>query len=288
MTYSMTAFARHQAQTEWGELTWELRSVNHRYLEVSLKLPDEVRHMEQDLRQQIGRDMKRGRIDGMLRINSTPLDSSSVCLNQEVLQRLYDLAKQVNASGAHVEPLRSIDVLNWPGVIETPEQDIESLGAAVKDLLTVALSDMLATRQREGERLDELIVNRLDQCNQIVDTLRGELPDINALVRTRLEERVAEIRDSVDPNRLEQELVLLLNKSDVSEEIDRLVVHLDEVRRVLKNSEPIGRRLDFLMQELNREANTLGAKAADQRVTNASVELKVAIDQMREQIQNIE
>jgi uncharacterized protein (TIGR00255 family) len=284
----MTAFARHQAQTEWGELTWELRSVNHRYLEIGLKLPEEVRYLEADLRQQIAHDLKRGRIDGMLRIKSTPLDSGSVSLNQEALQRLYDLAKQVNASGAHVDPLRSIDVLNWPGVIETPEQDLESLGAAVKDLLQAVLSDMLATRRREGERLDEFIVNRLDHCDQIVDTLRKELPDINTLVRTRLEERIAEIRDSVDPNRLEQELVLLLNKSDVSEEIDRLVVHIDEVRRVLKNSEPIGRRLDFLMQELNREANTLGAKAADQRVTNASVELKVAIDQMREQIQNIE
>jgi len=284
----MTAFARHQAQTEWGELTWELRSVNHRYLEFSLKLPEEVRHLEQDLRQKIGRNMKRGRVDGLLRIKSTEMDTDSVSINEQVVQRLYGLAKQVNTHGADVEPLRTIDVLNWPGVIETPEQDLESLAAAVKDLLETVLSDMVATRKREGERLDELIVSRLDHCNQIVENLRSELPDINGLIRTRLEERVAEIRETVDPNRLEQELVLLLNKSDVSEEIDRLNVHLDEVRRVLKKSEPSGRRLDFLMQELNREANTLGAKAADQRVTNASVELKVAIDQMREQIQNIE
>ncbi|MDH3693693.1 MAG: YicC family protein [Gammaproteobacteria bacterium] len=284
----MTAFARHQAQTEWGELTWELRSVNHRYLEINLKLPEEVRHLEQDFRQRIGRNMKRGRVDGMLRIKSTEMDTDSVTINDQVVQRLYGLAKQVNTHGADVEPLSTIDVLNWPGVVEVPEQDLESLAAAVKDLLEMVLSDMVATRKREGERLNELIVSRLDQSNQIIENLRSELPDINDLIRTRLEERVAEIRETVDANRLEQELVLLLNKSDVSEEIDRLNVHIDEVRRVLKKFEPSGRRLDFLMQELNREANTLGAKAADQSVTNASVELKVAIDQMREQIQNIE
>ncbi len=284
----MTAFARHQAQTEWGELTWELRSVNHRYFEINLKIPEEVRHLEQDFRQKIGKNMKRGRIDGMLRIKSAHTDTDSVSINDQVVQRLYGLAKQVNTHGADIEPLRTIDVLNWPGVVEAPEQDMESLAAAIKNLLQTVLADMVATRQREGGCLDELIVSRLDTCRQIVEKLRSELQDINDVIRTRLEERVAEIREIVDANRLEQELVLLLNKSDISEEIDRLVVHIDEVRRVLKKSEPSGRRLDFLMQELNREANTLGAKAADQRVTNASVELKVAIDQMREQIQNIE
>ncbi len=287
MIHSMTAFARREAETPAGTLTWELRSVNHRYLDVGLRLPEELRGLEPRIREAIQARVKRGKVDvglWLARVAGTELS-----LDAEQLRRVTAVAEEAQRLvGGRLETLRAIDVLRWPGVLKGGALDVEGLGQEALALLARALDELVENRAREGARLQEFLLARLAGMEQIVGDTKKLLPDIQRLYRERLETRLKEIKEQLEPARLEQEIVLFANRTDVAEELDRLTAHFAEIRRVLSGAEQAGRRLDFLMQELNREANTLASKSADLRQTNASVELKVLIDQMREQIQNIE
>jgi uncharacterized protein (TIGR00255 family) len=290
MIRSMTAFASAETETPWGALAFELRSVNHRYLELNPRLPEELRALEPALRERVAARLTRGKVDVNLRYRPSDAAAAEIRLNDALLDRLQRTA----ADFGERFPRMTTDftsLLEWPGVLLREEVDQEGLREAALKLLDSALDDMLATRGREGERLGVFLRERLDAIARTVADVRTWLPEIRAALRTRLETRLAEIRGgqaSLDPGRLEQELVLQLSRIDVDEELDRLSVHIEEARRVLDLPDAVGRRLDFLMQEFNREANTLGSKSVDKRTTQASVELKVLIEQMREQVQNIE
>ena len=288
MTLSMTAFARRDAETPWGSLVWELRSVNHRYLEVVARLPEELRSLESQVRQLVSGELSRGKVDCTLRFQPKDVAAGEFELDKALIDKIIDAGEKIRDIATAAAPLRTIDILRWPGVLKAIELDIDALGRHTLDLLAQALSELVETRVREGERLREIIVQRLDAAAEIVATVREALTDLRQQFRQRLQDRLAELKQELDPLRLEQEVVLLAQKADVQEELDRLQTHVDEVRRVLSDVQPVGRRLDFLMQELNREANTLAAKSADVRVTNGAIELKVLIEQMREQVQNIE
>jgi uncharacterized protein (TIGR00255 family) len=288
MTRSMTAFARRDAETPWGSLVWELRSVNHRYLEVTSRLPEELRSLEPQVRQCVSGELSRGKVDCTLRFQPKDLATGEFDLNKALIEKVIDTGEKIRDIATGAAPLRTIDILRWPGVLKTVELDVDALGRQAFELLAQAVSELAETRVREGERLREIIVQRLDATDSIVATVRAALTDLRQQFRERLQERLADLKRDLDPNRLEQEIALLAQKADVQEELDRLQTHVDEVRRVLNDTQPVGRRLDFLMQELNREANTLAAKSADVRVTNGAIELKVLIEQMREQVQNIE
>jgi len=287
MIHSMTAFARRAAETPSGTLTWELRSVNHRYLDVGLRLPEELRALDPRVREAIQARVKRGKVDAGLWFARAA--GTELALDAEQLRRVTAVAEEAQRLvGGRLETLRAIDVLRWPGVLQGGALDVEGLGAAAVGLLVQALDELVANRAREGARLQEFLAARLAGMEQIVGDTKKRLPDIQRLYRERLETRLKEIKEQLEPARLEQEIVLFANRTDVAEELDRLTAHFAEIRRVLDNGDQAGRRLDFLMQELNREANTLASKSTDLRQTNAAVELKVLIDQMREQIQNIE
>ena len=288
MPNSMTAFARSDRETDLGVLTWEVRTVNHRYLDISPRLPDAFRSMEPNLRDRVGRRLNRGRVDLTLRYQSKQAAPGAELLDESLVHRLAELAHRIEVIAHNVSGLRTVDLLRWPGVIKTPEPDTEVLCETALELLDETLQQLSEARAREGEGLRDLLVRRLTAMDTLVADLRAVLPEVTERYRERLNERLGELRDQLEAGRLEQEIVLFAQKTDVHEELDRLDSHTREVRRVLGQNQPIGRRLDFLMQELNREANTLGSKAADIRVTNASVELKVLIEQMREQVQNIE
>lgn len=287
MIRSMTAFAAAESETPWGALSFELRSVNHRYLELNPRLPEELRAIEPALRERVAAKLTRGKVDVNLRYRPNDAGATEIRLNDAMLDKLERVAA---VFGERFPKLGTnfTDLLQWPGVLLRDEVDQEGLRQAALDLLDRALADMLATRQREGERLGVFLRERLDAVARIVADVRTWLPDIRAGLRARLESRLAEVKQGTDPGRLEQELVLQLSRMDVDEELDRLSAHVAETQRVLGLPEAVGRRLDFLLQEFNREANTLGSKSVDQRTTQAAVELKVLIEQVREQVQNIE
>jgi uncharacterized protein (TIGR00255 family) len=287
-TASMTAFARHEAGTPWGALTWELRSVNHRYLDIALRLPEELRSLEPRCRELINARLARGKVDGTLRFQPNEAMAGAIEMNAEQVQRLLTAADHLRSHTPDVAALRAIDVLRWPGVIKAAALDVESLGAAALEALAATLAELVATRNREGARLQEFMLARLQSMDEEVAKAKVLLPEATRLFRERLEARLKELKQQLDPVRLEQEIVLFAQKADVTEEIDRLTAHFAEIRRVFAQPGPAGRRLDFLMQELNREANTLSSKSTDTRLTNVAVELKVLIEQMREQVQNIE
>ncbi len=286
MIRSMTAFAGAEVETPWGALAFELRSVNHRYLELNPRLPEELRAIEPMLRERVAAKLTRGKVDVTLRFR--PIDAATdIRLNDTVVDKLERAAKSLSGRFPDLST-DFANLLEFPGVLVHQEVDQEGLRQAALELLDRALADMLATRQREGERLVTFMRERLDTVARIVADVRTWVPEIRTALRTRLETRLAEIKQPADPGRLEQELVLQLSRMDVDEELDRLSAHVDEARRVLALPDAVGRRLDFLMQEFNREANTLGSKSVDQRTTQAAVELKVLIEQIREQVQNIE
>ena len=283
---SMTAFAQRHVDTSWGSASWELRSVNHRYLEPSFKLPESWRALEPALRERIRQHLKRGKLECTLKLQLN--SQQALQLNRELAQQVLDSAHALRADIAHAAPINVLEVLRWPGVMESGQVDGDTVG---KDLLAAfdnALQDHIANRQREGAALATLIEQRLDNIADIVAEVRRFMPDVIGQQRDKLQQRIAEMSVELDPQRLEQEVALIAQKADVDEELDRLDTHVTEVRRVLQNGGPVGRRLDFLMQELNREANTLSSKAVVADSTQAAVELKVLIEQMREQIQNIE
>ena len=287
MIHSMTAFARAEQAGAHGTLSWEVRSVNHRYLEPHLRLPDAFRDLEGAVREALRKGLSRGKVECTLRFAE---DSSgrSMQVDSQRASQLIAAAESVAALIKQPAPLNPLEVLAWPGVLVGDASDPQALNSAALTLFHETLAELKKGRQREGEELARLIAERLDAITQETATLREQVPQMLALQRQKLLDRCAEMQAELDPQRLEQEMVLLAQKSDVAEELDRLATHVIEVRRVLKSGGAAGRRLDFLMQELNREANTLGSKAFDPRSTQAAVNLKVLIEQMREQVQNIE
>jgi uncharacterized protein (TIGR00255 family) len=288
MIHSMTAFARAQGDSDSGTLVWEIRSVNHRYLEISLRLPEELRAKEGDIRQRIGARLHRGKVDCALRFARGTAGEEPLEFDEARLNQLLHASWRLHEHDSRLRPLAVAEVLQWPGVMRTPEIDVEGLAKQAFAALDQVLSELVAVREREGGELARMLEQRLAAMGGIVAETRAFMPEVTEAYRQRLQERLAEIRGELDPARVEQEIVLFAHKTDVHEELDRLDAHIAEVRRIIAGSGAVGRRLDFLMQELNREANTLGSKATDLRLTNASVELKVLIEQMREQVQNIE
>ncbi len=287
--YSMTAFATGSEDTPWGHLTLELRSLNHRYLELFIRLPEELRGLESNFRETLGQQLSRGKVDLSLRFKRSANNASNAMqLNGALLTELAGLAAQTRSTIEGTPRATDLDYLRWPGVVREPDPDLGALGDSARGLLDRVLSDMKTMRQREGGRLSGLLSDRLGQIAPIVDQVRQALPEIRLRMGQKLDEKVQALSAQLDPERLEQEVALLLQRMDVDEELDRLSGHVVEVTRQLSAAKPVGRRLDFLMQELHREANTLGAKSVDQRTTQWSVDLKVLIEQMREQVQNIE
>ncbi len=288
MVRSMTAFARGQVQLEPGVITWELRSLNARYLEVHMKLPEEWRPLEVKAREMIAGVLKRGKLECNFRFQRNSSEAPNLVLNEALAHKLGELSDRVAQMNLGATALSSIDVLRWPGMVVEEEQDWSSLHGAILDALQSTLDELLRMRESEGRRLCETILERCTQVSELSTRARALAPSIRSGLKQRLLKRLAELSMKVDDERMEQEIALQLQRLDVDEELDRLDSHIEEVRKTLARAEPVGRKLDFLMQELNREANTLGAKAASLDITEISVELKVLIEQMREQVQNIE
>ncbi|UQY37044.1 YicC family protein [Pseudomonas fulva] len=287
MIHSMTAFARTEQAGANGTLSWELRSVNHRYLEPHLRLPEAFRDLEGAVREALRQGLSRGKVECTLRLIE---DSAGKPLqvDRDKATQLITAAESVAALIKQPAPLNPLEVLAWPGVLVADSSDPQALNKAALELFAGALAELKSGRSREGAELAKLLNERLDSMLEEVAALRELVPQMLEAQRQKIIERCREMQAELDPQRLEQELVMLAQKSDVAEELDRLSTHVTEVRRVLKAGGAAGRRLDFLMQELNREANTLGSKAFDPRSTQAAVNLKVLIEQMREQVQNIE
>jgi len=288
MTASMTAFSRNHMSTNWGQLIWEIRSVNHRYLDISLRLPEPFRMIEEAVREKINLQLARGKVECCLRFQIDRNQPGTMSINIGLVDRLTEMSNEIEKRIHESSSIGVTDILSWPGVISDEGIDYDSLATDAVTLLDDALKELVSNRQREGQRLAALVDTRLITIGEQVDAVRSILPEITDAFRTRLESRLSELKDAMDPGRLEQEVVIFANKSDVAEELDRLESHITETRHALSSIKPVGRRLDFLMQEMNREANTLGSKSSDIRVTNVSIELKVLIEQIREQIQNIE
>jgi uncharacterized protein (TIGR00255 family) len=287
MIASMTGFARREVAGSWGTLTCELRSVNHRYLEPGFRLPEELRPLESDLRQLLAKGLKRGKVDCTMHLRGALGAERELRIDAVALERVAGAVREVLAALPKAT-VDAVEVLRWPGVVEAAAPDSEALLAGGRSLFQQTLDDLGAMRSREGQRLGELIEQRCAGLLTQVGQVRARLPEIQQRVRTRLNERVAEMLAVVDRDRLEQEIVLQLQRLDVAEELDRLTGHIEETRRIMKGGEAAGRRLDFLMQELNREANTLASKSQDLDTTRITVDMKVLIEQMREQVQNVE
>lgn len=288
MIRSMTGFARRERQGPWGTLVCELRTVNHRYLEISLRLPDDLKSLDNDVRQTITAALRRGKVDANLYLKSSTGSQQTIEIDTALLDQLAARVSDVRTRIADAAPPNALDLLRWPGVIRDAEVDTKPVLAAAIDLLKEALVELNDTRYREGQRIRELLLSRCTAMRAQVQNVKTRLPEISQRLRERITERISQLGVTPDQERLEQELVLYAHKMDVDEEMDRLAAHLEEVTSVLDSSEPAGRRLDFLMQELNREANTLSSKSQDTETTRAAVDMKVFIEQMREQVQNVE
>ncbi|EKU26306.1 YicC/YloC family endoribonuclease [Xanthomonas graminis] len=286
MIRSMTAFAGAERITPWGTLGCELRSVNHRFLEMGVRLPEELRALEPQLRERLAARVSRGKLDLMLRLRA-PDAAQMLAVNEPLVEQLAVLAQRLGARFPQLQ-VQFADLLQLPGVLQGQAVDPAALQAQALELLDEVLAEFVAAREREGGKLAAAIVERVDAVERIAAEVKQLIPAIRDGQRAKLAARLADLPHPVDPGRAEQELVLWLQKLDVDEELDRLDSHIKEIRRVLRQPEPAGRRLDFLLQEFNREANTLGSKSVDSRTSNAAVELKVLIDQIREQVQNLE
>ena len=288
MTLSMTAFSRQQQEQEWGSLTWEIRSVNHRYLETSVRLPESFRGLENGVREAVRKRLTRGKVECALRFQSEAKVSSDLHLNTKLIQQLVQANIEIEQITGTSVSLNNMELLRWPGVIEEQDFDKTSIEKQALSLFSAALDDLVTTREREGAELQGFIQQRIDSVREIVVSIRNKMPEILAKQKQNILDRLADLQAELEPTRLEQEVSLLIQKADVEEELDRLGSHLKEVERVLSAKGQKGRRLDFLMQELNREANTLSSKSIVVETTLNAVELKVLIEQMREQIQNVE
>jgi uncharacterized protein (TIGR00255 family) len=284
MTKSMTAFAR----SESGHISWEIRSVNHRYLEVGVKVPDAFRSLETGLRNKLKARLNRGKIDCQLRIGHSQASEASLSIDEKLLEDLTGALATIIPKLETVAPVNPLEVLKWPGILSEPTEDEESIKRTVVELFDTALAQLIEMRSSEGAELRKIILEKLADLRSIVEQAATEAPIISARQRDKMISKLNDLKIEADPGRLEQELVIMAQKSDVAEELDRLNTHIEEVSATLDSKEAVGRRLDFLMQELNREANTLSSKAVATNTTIQAVELKVTIEQMREQIQNIE
>ncbi len=290
MTRSMTAFARRETQTDLGTLAWEIRTLNHRYLELSPHLPEELRVIEPEVRSRVGRRLGRGKVDAGLRFRAARGASGAapelnVAYAEQLLALHTELADLTGRDRASVDVT---ELLRWPGVVQEPEPDLAPLQEQALTLLDETLEDLVESRSREGGHLADTILSRLDRLEAELETVEAILPELRQAFRDKLRARLEAVAGELEAGRLEQEMAIFAQKMDVDEELDRARTHAAEIRRVLELDEPVGRRLDFLMQELNREANTLGSKSVDPRLSRAAVELKVLIEQMREQVQNLE
>ncbi|MEM8845232.1 MAG: YicC/YloC family endoribonuclease [Pseudomonadota bacterium] len=288
MLKSMTAFARVEENHALGNISWELRSVNHRYLEVNFRLMEEVRAAEFELRKIIQDRLSRGKVDCTFRLRPTAETEIDLSINEKLVDSLLQQTKSLRAKVPELSPVNPMDVLSWPGVTEQTQIDQTELIKLVKQSFDKSIDALIANRQEEGERMQDLIAQRGDHLKELVQTVRIRRLEVLNAIRNKVMSRIEELQVEVDSNRLEQELVFITQKLDVDEELDRLESHLKELHTVINKDQPVGRRLDFLMQELNREANTLSSKSADIVTTQAAVDMKVNIEQMREQVQNIE
>ncbi|HHJ12794.1 MAG TPA: YicC family protein [Gammaproteobacteria bacterium] len=288
MIRSMTAFARVDGDVAGSELAWELRSVNHRYLECFVRLPDELRALEPAVRQRVTARLGRGKLECVLRLRLGQATDAAIEVDERRLKNLLEACREVEIRSSEATAPGVIDLLRWPGVVRELEPDVRPLQAKALALLDEALEQLVETREREGAKIRQLLLARLETIEAQVAAVRERLPQVRERLRQRLRAKLDEIETRVDQDRIEQELVILAQKMDVDEELDRIEAHVGETRRVLERDEPVGRRLDFLMQEFNREANTLASKSADSDTTAVAVELKVLIEQMREQVQNVE
>ena len=289
MIRSMTGFARVERQYEFGRLSWEMRSVNHRYLDFGLRLPEEFRPLEADIRKCLGQYLSRGKIEAGLRFFEAPgAIGGGLTLNLDLARELINVHTEMTHLASSEQEADITRLLKWPGLIEEKRPDTAPMQAAAMELLVEAAKELQAGRGREGEQMANAIRERLEGVAVLTTNIRSWLPEIRSALKQRMLERIGDLQQPLDPGRIEQEVSILAQKIDVDEELDRLDAHVEEVYRVLDLTEPVGRRLDFLMQEFNRESNTLSSKSIDQRTTQAAVDLKVLIEQMREQVQNVE
>ena len=288
MLHSMTGFARESAETPIGTLSWEIRAVNHRYLDVQFKLPEDLRPKEQSFRQQASSSLGRGKVECALYFRRAFDQNSEMQIDTALVELIGHRISDLTAKLPNVAAVNPIEILRWPGVIQHAEIDVEPLVAEAGKLLDKTLAAIGEMRSNEGQRIADMLESRCAEIESIAANVRTRMPEVLDAARAKQKERIANLDVEADPARLEVELALLATKVDVDEELDRLESHLVEIRGALTDQKPVGRRLDFLMQELNREANTLGSKSADTETTRAAVDLKVLIEQMREQIQNVE
>ncbi|MFS1563952.1 MAG: YicC/YloC family endoribonuclease [Candidatus Arsenophonus phytopathogenicus] len=287
MIHSMTAFARRDIKSEWGNAAWELRSVNQRYLETYIRLPEQFRSLEPVIRERLRARLTRGKVECSLHFELSSQQQSELVLNEALVSQLIRTANWVKKSSGEGE-INPLEILRWPGVMSAQEQNLDVICTHLLKELELALDDFILNRESEGKMLKIMIEQRLDAVCQEIQAVRRQMPEILKWQRERLQTKLEEAEIQIDNNRLEQELIILAQRIDVAEELDRLDAHVKETCNILKKQEAVGRRLDFMMQEFNREANTLASKSINSQVTNSAVELKVLIEQMREQIQNIE
>ena len=287
MIYSMTAFARKEIKAEWGTAVWEIRSVNQRFLETYFRLPEQFRSLEPVLRERFRKKLQRGKVECALRFSTNDAAVGKMQLNEELAKQLLHAADWVQSHGQSTG-VNPVDILRWPGVLAAEEADMDSINAQLLSAFDETLNEFIQARASEGDSLKQLIDQRLDAISAEVEKVTAHLPAVMTWQRERIQTRFEEAKVELDQVRLEQEMILLAQKIDVAEELDRLNTHVAETKKILKKGGAIGRRLDFMMQEFNRESNTLGSKSINTEITQSAVELKVLIEQMREQIQNIE
>ncbi|MDA9557629.1 YicC family protein [Vibrio sp.] len=288
MIYSMTAYARKEVKADWGTAVWEIRSVNQRYLETYFRMPEQFRSLEPVLRERFRKRLARGKVECQLRFEANPAANASLSINDDLAKQVIQAANDIMALTGDSNRINPFQVMQWPGVMETPEKDMDTIKTSLLSAFEDALSDFIDARAREGDNMKVLIEQRLHTITDEVVKVRARMPEIIEWQRERLFSKFEDAKVDLDPSRVEQELIILAQKSDVAEELDRLDSHVKETVNILKKGGACGRRLDFMMQEFNRESNTLASKSISTDITASGVELKVLIEQMREQIQNIE
>lgn len=288
MINSMTAFARQEGKKAFGTIIWELRSINHRYLEIATRLPEGFTELEAGIRERVRKKLTRGKVDCILRYQISNAENVSLAVNTALVKELMRASQSIRVLIENSESLKSNEILRWPGVITMAETPLSSIQNDVLTLFDLALDDLVHARKREGQQLVLAIQQRRAGMEKEIEKVKHRLPDILKTQREKLLSRLSEAKLELEPTRLEQEMLLFAQKIDISEELDRLNTHIIEMQRILQQGGAVGRHLDFLLQELNREANTIASKSADSETTNAAVELKVLIEQIREQVQNLE
>lgn len=287
MIYSMTAFAHLEIKKEWGNAVWEIRSVNQRFLETYFRLPEAFRHLEMGLRERLRNSLTRGKVECSLRVELAQASNNEIALNNDYAEQVIASLKTLQSIAGEGE-INLVDVLRYPGVVDAQSQDLDQIAQDLLAGFEQILTDFIAMRRREGANLQAIIQQRLDSIAEIAQSVQNQMPEVLQWQKDRLQQRFEELNLQLDPQRLEQEMVLTAQRVDVAEELDRLQLHVKETSSILKKGGAVGRKLDFMMQELNRESNTLASKSINADITNSAVELKVLIEQMREQIQNLE